>query len=213
MYADQDGARRVRGVFPAAVVAPVAAGWEGAWREFHHAVVVGGVWVGPPWETPPTDRPTVVIDPGLAFGTGAHPTTRLCIGLLSGVERGSLLDLGCGSGVLAIAGARLGFAPVSAFDDDPVAVETTRANAGVNRVELRLDCRDALVDPIPDADVVVANVLLAPVEVILRRVRSPVAITSGYLAGERPRHAGWHHAVTAELDGWAADVFHRSAVD
>ena len=64
----------------------VAAGWEDAWRAFHRPVRVGALWVGPPWERPPTDALAVVIDPGRAFGTGAHPTTRLCLELLAGAR-------------------------------------------------------------------------------------------------------------------------------
>ena len=71
--------------------------------------------------------PAVVIEPGRAFGTGAHPTTRLCLELLAELARGSLLDVGCGSGVLAVAGAKLGFRPVHAVDHDPVAVDATIA--------------------------------------------------------------------------------------
>jgi len=120
-----------------------------------------------------------------------------------------LLDVGCGSGVLAIAAARLGFGPVVAIDDDPVAVETTRANAAVNSVALDVRLADALRDPLPRSDVAVANVLLEPVEAILARLDAGEAITSGYLAGERPAHAGWAHVETVELDGWAADRFRR----
>src|SRR6185312_9079748 len=138
----------------------------------------------------------VVIDPGRAFGTGAHPTTRLCVELLAtGLRGGSLLDVGCGSGVLSIAAVRLGFAPVLAVDVDPVAVDAA--------------VLDALAEPLPVADVAVANVLLGPVEAILARLDAREAITSGYLAGERPAHAGWGHVETAELDGWAADRFRR----
>ena len=91
--------------------------------------------------------------PRTCFGTGAHPTTQLCVDLLSGLERGSLLDVGCGSGVLAIAAARLGFAPVTAIDVDPVAVEVTVANAVVNGVALDVRVADALHGAMPSVDV------------------------------------------------------------
>jgi ribosomal protein L11 methyltransferase len=136
--------------------------WAERWKRFHAPVLVGGrIWVRPPWEEPAI-RPGVidlVIDPGRAFGTGAHPTTRLCLELLLGVGAGgSFADLGCGSGVLAIAAARLGFAPLAALDSDSLAVEATIANARDNGVVLervaRANLRD---DPPPVADVVAAN--------------------------------------------------------
>ncbi len=195
---------------PGAVVRPVPPGWEDAWRSFHHPVTVGGLWVGPPWEEAPDPARAVVIDPGRAFGTGAHPTTRLCIELLAATAgRASLLDVGCGSGVLAIAGVRLGFAPVVAVDVDPVAVETTAANASANSAEVDVRLLDAEVASLPPSDLAVANVLLRPVETILLRLDAHEAITSGYVAGERPSHEGWAHLETVTLDGWAADRFRR----
>src|SRR5207244_4175820 len=84
----------------------VEEGWEDAWRDYHHGVRVGRLWVGPPWDRPPDGALAGVIDPGRAFGTGAHPTTRLCLELLQEAEPASLLDVGSGSGVLRIAAAQ-----------------------------------------------------------------------------------------------------------
>jgi ribosomal protein L11 methyltransferase len=196
--------------FPDAASEDVAEGWENGWRSFHRPVVVEGLWLGPPWERPPDPGRAVVLDPGRAFGTGAHPTTRLCVALLAATtSRGSLLDVGCGSGVLAIAGAQLGFEPILAVDVDPVAVETTRANAEANDVTVEAAVVDALAETMPSARLAVANVLLHPVEAILGRLDSREAITSGYLAGDRPAHPGWSHVETLELEGWAADRFRR----
>ena len=209
-YVDDVGAAAMRLAFPGAESTAVEPGWEDRWRGFHQPAWAGGVWLGPPWETPPAGAPAVVIDPGRAFGTGAHATTRLCIELLAGLDRrGSLLDIGCGSGVLALAAARLGYGPIVAIDDDPVAVEVTRANAAANGVAFDARLVDALHDPLPEAEVAVANVLLAPVEAILARLESELVITSGYLAGERPRVGGWEVRSHAELDGWSADVLAR----
>ena len=151
-----------------------------------------------------------MIDPGRAFGTGAHPTTQLCIELLARAERGSLLDVGCGSGVLSIAAARLGFAPIRAVDNDPVAVETTIANAAVNGVEVDASLLDGERDALPEAAITVANVLLAPVERILARLGSGVVITSGYLVADHPVARGWRATERVALDGWAADRFERA---
>lgn len=212
VYTDADGVEALLAELPGATAEPVAGGWEDAWRTYHRPVTAGGLWLGPPWEAPPDASRAVVIDPGRAFGTGSHPTTRLCVELLAAVgRRRSLLDLGCGSGVLAIAAARLGFAPVLALDVDPVAVEVTVANARANGAAVEAVVHDALADALPRADVAVANVLLRPVEAILARLDAREAITSGYLAGELPAHDGWEHVETLTLDGWAADRFTRRA--
>jgi ribosomal protein L11 methyltransferase len=208
VYVGVTGQTAICDSFPQAVVSDVEPGWEDRWREFHRPVRAGGVWLGPPWETPPAGVPSVVIDPGRAFGTGAHPTTRLCIELLAAVDRrGSLLDVGCGSGVLTIVAARLGYGPIVAIDDDPVAVEVARVNAVANGVVVDTRVADALRDRLPAADVAVANVLLAPVEAILARLEAATVVTSGYLAGEVPSHPGWSRVETRTLEGWAADIF------
>jgi len=151
----------------------------------------------------------VVIDPGQAFGTGSHPTTQLCLAYLLDEEPHGLLDLGCGSGVLGIAAALLGFDPVEAFDLDPLAVEATAANARANGVELAIRLLDVLAEPLPRAELAAANIALAEIESLAERIPASRLITSGYLASERPDARGWQHAGRSELDGWAADVFER----
>jgi ribosomal protein L11 methyltransferase len=189
--------------FDTVEVEDVEEGWEDAWRSFHHGVRVGRCWVGPPWEGPPDDALTVVIDPGRAFGTGAHATTRLCLELLQQVEPASLLDVGCGSGVLSVAAAKLGFPSVAAFDIDEVALETTAANASANGVSV-----DVVTEPRP-AELAVMNIALDVVERMLPQLPVERAITSGYLDRDRPRVDGWHPLERRTRDGWAADVLER----
>jgi len=180
----------------------VVEGWEDAWRAFHHGVVVGRLWVGPPWEQAPAGAIAVVVDPGRAFGTGAHPTTRLCLELLQEVAPASLLDVGCGSGVLSIAAAKLGFAPVTAVDIDPVAVETTVANAAANGVDVTVWETAEL----PRAELAVANIELEVVEQLLPRLDAARAVTSGYLEHDAPGADGWQRVDRRICDGWAADL-------
>lgn len=181
---------------------PVAEGWEDAWRAFHRGIPVGRLWVGPPWELPPAGLLPVVIEPGRAFGTGAHPTTHLCLELLQEVEPGSLLDIGCGSGVLSIAAAKLGFAPVTAVDVDPIAIEVTRANASANEV----DVAASLVGELPRADLAVANISLDAVTTLLPRLDARRAIVSGYLDQDALDAERWSVVERRTLDGWAADL-------
>jgi ribosomal protein L11 methyltransferase len=207
VYTDADGADRIAAAFGMPSSTLVEPGWEERWREFHRPARAGGLWIGPPWESPPVDEPAVVVDPGRAFGTGAHPTTRACIELLAAQARGSVLDAGCGSGVIAVAAARLGFAPVLAVDRDPVAVEVTLETAGRNGVELEAWVADVVTDELPVVELVVANIELGAVERLLGRRPADVVITSGYLTDATPIAPGWERVAWLELDGWAADVF------
>ena len=166
----------------------------------------GGLWIGPPWEAAPPGEPTVIVDPGRAFGTGGHPTTRACIELLAGDDRGSVLDAGCGSGVIAVAAARLGFAPVFAIDSDAAAVEATASTTERNAVRVAISQGDVLTDELPKVDLVVGNIELRAVEALLTRFPTTRAIVSGYLADESPVASGWSSARRLELEGWAADV-------
>jgi ribosomal protein L11 methyltransferase len=142
----------------------------------------------------------VVIDPGRAFGTGAHATTRLCLELLQEVDPTSLLDLGCGSGVLAVAAAKLGFAPVHAVDIDGVALEVTAANAAANDVSVEIGSE------LRPAELAVMNIALDVVERMLPELPVERAITSGYLERDELRGEAWRRLERRVRDGWAADL-------
>jgi ribosomal protein L11 methyltransferase len=182
--ADIGGARvRVRGE-------EVPDDWAERWKRFHTPLLIGGtLYVRPPWEEPAV-RPGVhelVIDPGQAFGTGTHPTTRLCLELLLDAYMGtSFADLGCGSGVLAIAAAKLGFDPVAAFDSDAAAIDATRLNARDNAVTLdRVERWDLRRNAPPAARTVTANLMRPLLLQIASRLERPDAlILSGLLDDE-----------------------------
>jgi ribosomal protein L11 methyltransferase len=183
--------------------------WPERWKQFHRPVDVGGrLRVRPPWEEPLRGGIDVVIDPGQAFGTGAHMSTRLSLELLLELQpQGALADWGCGSGVLAIAAALLGWEPVLACDFDAAAVEATRANARANGVPgiavERVDLRRA---EGPWAPAVVANLvrpLLLEVAALMTRpperlivsglVREEAAEVAAAFARHGLREAGARH--------------------
>ncbi|MEA2183623.1 MAG: ribosomal protein methyltransferase [Solirubrobacteraceae bacterium] len=199
----------------------VADDWATAWRSFHRPVTIGDrIHVRPPWAEPPAqasrDLLDIVVDPGQAFGTGAHHTTRLCLeALLTLAPEGGLVDLGCGSGVLSIAAAKLGWAPVLGVDHERESVDAARANALVNEVEI--DVRHADLrhgGPVPTAPTVVAN-LLRPLLAQIARTgfdgEPPrTLVVSGLLRGEADAIAtafgtyGLYERARRESGEWAA---------
>ena len=189
----------------------VPPGWEEGWKEHFRPQSIGRLYLRPPWEMAPSPRgpassprgpaPSprgpvdVVLTPGLAFGTGLHPTTRGVLTLLQlGESAGPLLDAGTGSGILAIAAAKLGFAPVRAIDNDPLAVDAAHANAVANHVKVEVSLSD--VSTAPEEwfweATVLANITLDPVVGLLSRFYSGAArprrlLVAGILAGEQER--------------------------
>ena len=147
------------------------------WREDHHGMLIGGrLWVGPPSEHPQEGALAVVIEQGHAFGSGAHATTTGCLELLCDLDdTGSVLDLGCGSGVLSIAAVRLGHTPVYACDVDPLAVSAARENVRVNDVDVEVFEADAASDELPTADLWLANLAKGPLTDVLARPDAPEA--------------------------------------
>jgi ribosomal protein L11 methyltransferase len=222
--------------------------WDDRWRDFHRPVTVAGgrIVVRPPWAeaaaapNPPAPVPTstanphpaaiqreecvggmvVLVDPGRAFGTGAHATTRLCLELLVDLvdadgAGGPLVDLGTGSGVLAIAAAKLGWSPVTGVDSELEALDAARANAAANRVDVELRRVNLRLETPPIAPTVVAN-LTAPllVEVAARLGELPQALVcSGMLVAEVDRVADAFQVAglgmsDRRIDGdWAAARF------
>ncbi|WP_217125231.1 50S ribosomal protein L11 methyltransferase [Hydrogenophilus thiooxidans] len=177
------------------------------------AVADGALWIVPTWHDPPaTTAPVIRLDPGLAFGTGSHPTTHLCLEwLVREVTAGaSVLDYGCGSGILAIAAAKLGAGAVTAVDIDADARTATRANAEANGVPLTVLPADA---PLSQTfDLVVANILTRPLIVLAPTLAARVAphgkmALAGILAEQADAviaaYAPWIRlAIAAERDGW-----------
>jgi ribosomal protein L11 methyltransferase len=191
--------------------------WEDRWRTWHPAVVVEGggraIRVRPPWEEPRPDTLDVAIEPAQAFGTGAHETTRLCLALLLELERdGPLADWGCGSGVLAVAAAKLGFAPVLACDIEAASVAATRDAARDNGVQVEVRRCDLRREPGPWAPTVTAN-LIRPLllEVAANLERPPAQLlASGLLRHEADDVAaafearGLRETMRKEGGEWAA---------
>ena len=186
--------------------------WVEGWRDHFRPTVIGAVRIRPPWEPPPEGDPSspgtlvdVMINPGLGFGTGLHPTTRGTLRLLQdGPEvggadstpsaRGPLVDVGTGSGILSIAAAKLGWSPVVALDNDPVALVSARENVAENGVQDDVSIYEADTESAQEAwfsnATVLANMTLEPVSLLLRRlatmsVRPRRLAVSGILAGSQ----------------------------
>lgn len=208
-FTNEAGARRLHATFGKIATEPVVSGWAEEWKRFHVPVVVGQLWIGPPWTKPESGLMSVWIDPGQAFGTGAHATTRLCLEILDSLEPASLLDVGCGSGVLGIAASMLGFAPVVAIDSVEAALEATRRNAAANSVHLDARRVDARTEQLPDAEIVLANIDLPTLSGMTPPPGCRMLVTSGYYENDQPDFPGFDHLSRHAQASWAADLFER----
>jgi ribosomal protein L11 methyltransferase len=192
--------------------------WDERWREWHRPLDVGPLRVRPPWEPPRAGALDIVIDPGQAFGTGAHPSTRLSLALLAELPAvGPLADWGCGSGVLAVAAARLGFDPVVACDVERESVAATRAAAAANGVTVTAERCDLRRAPGPWAPTVTANLvrpLLLEIAALMDRPPERL-IASGLESGEVDEvvaafaPGGLSLAARRHGDGWSAILLSR----
>ena len=204
--------------------------WSVAWRKHHRTMRVGPrSWVHPPWEKPPGSGVAVAIDPGMAFGTGSHPTTALCLErcdeLLGQLGGGDVLDVGTGSGVIALLAKKLGAGRVVGTENDPVALEAARKAAdlnGVSGVEWTLSDDPSQVPG--QFRVVIANILLNTLEELAGPIASKVApggrlVLSGLLtdqveAAERAYLAqGLRPVARKTNDGWARVELERAGPD
>ncbi|MEO6896736.1 MAG: 50S ribosomal protein L11 methyltransferase [Caldimonas sp.] len=181
--------------------------------QFGPCEVTPTFWIVPTWSQVPAGATTVIrLDPGRAFGTGTHPTTRMCLRWIAAADGGwaRVLDYGCGSGVLAIAAAKFGAGHIDAVDIDPAAVEATESNARANDAAVRCAAPDDAVGPY---DLVVANILAAPLTLLAPLLSHRLAgggrlVLSGILARQADELCAAYRPwldldVWAEDDGWA----------
>lgn len=169
----------------------IADDWHERWKQFHGTVLVGDdergrVVLRPTWEdaVDETGAVEIVLDPGQAFGTGSHATTRLCLDLMLDLDaRREAVDLGCGSGVLAIAASMRGFGPVRAYDFDPLAVDASRENARRNGITLAVERTDLREGLPPLAPVVFANLMRPLLLEVAGRLRTGHPIEHVILSG------------------------------
>ena len=179
--------------------------------QFAPVEVTPDFWIVPTWhELPAQARTSIRLDPGLAFGTGTHPTTRMCLRRIARQPSlGRVLDYGCGSGILAIGAAKFGAADIDAVDIDPAAVESTRLNAQANGVQLRAGLPDQVAGPY---QTVLANILATPLKVLAPLLCSYVAegghlVLAGILERQadelKEAYAPWLALEVADSeDGW-----------
>lgn len=201
--------------------------WENSWKQYYHAVDVGErLTVCPSWEAPPAGRTVLRLDPGMAFGTGTHETTALCLAELDKRVRGGerVLDIGTGSGILAIAALLLGAKSADGVDIDPMCVRTAAENAALNGVEQRLRVRvgDLSQQAEGPYDIICANIVASAIKALSPAVPALLSPQGVYLASgiidERRDEVlqalaacGLQVEQVLEKNGWVCIVSKRAA--
>ncbi len=228
LVAEKDARARIQRAAQQAGIEPIWVGestpedWLAGWKRFHKAQPVGKrLWVRPPFGAhAPTGRLAITIDPGMAFGTGAHATTRLCLAAIEALAPelagASMLDFGCGSGILAIAAKKLGFGEVVAVDCAPEAVLAARKAARENGVGIACAC--ASTPPARRFALVVANILAEPLIALAPKLAAATGkwlVLSGILGEQAARitaayaRTGLHLVRRTDEGEWAALWFAR----
>ncbi len=196
--------------------------WQNAWKQYYHAMDIGRrLAVVPSWESCTTDRTVIRMDPGMAFGTGTHETTSLCLEVLDALVRGGerVLDVGTGSGILAIAALKLGAAAAEGIDIDPMCVRTAGENAALNGVADRFAVRvgDLSAQASGVYDIITANIVAAAILSLAPDVPALLApggrfIASGIIDTRKQEvlaglaAAGLHTVQILEKRGWVCLV-------
>src|SRR5690606_34800265 len=223
LFASEDAAREAgtlllaQDFFAGCQVVGVQAVAEQDWvrltqSQFEPVEITPSFWIVPSWHEPPAvAREVIRLDPGLAFGTGTHPTTRMCLRWIAthGARDQRVLDYGCGSGILAMGAAKFGAAHIDAVDIDPAAVEATRLNALANHVELHAGLPETVQG---EYDLVLANILATPLKVLAPLLCAHVRpggalVLAGILERQadelREAYAPWLAlSVSDSEDGW-----------
>lgn len=200
--------------------------WSELWKiHFKPRLIGEKIWVRPTWEEAPAQsgQTEIVLDPGQAFGTGDHPTTRVCLRLMEKVDlsRKSVYDLGCGSGILAIAAMKLGANPVYASDIDPISVQVTRDNMALNKVECPVFEGAGFIVKGP-FDIVISNIISATLIRLANDAAQSVKpggwwITSGIIQSNWPdvrkaaEKAGFQLQDHVTEDEWVGALFVRES--
>ncbi|GCE05448.1 50S ribosomal protein L11 methyltransferase [Dictyobacter aurantiacus] len=207
--------------------------WANAWKDYYHVTHIGKrLVIRPSWReyTPKDDEVVLTLDPGMAFGTGVHPTTRMCLERVEQLVRPGMqvLDVGTGSGILALAAAKLGAAHIDAIDNSSVAVESSKANAEMNDLQAQIDIVLGVLDEEGARrneghyDLVLANIIahiIGSIAPQLARVVAPhgLLVVSGIIEARRADAEGPLLAAGLELveetriDDWLALTYRKRA--